>query len=127
MIRYAYLWRDEARAGRDEGAKDRPCVIVLAVDDQDGRKVVTVAPVTHRPPDSPGDAVELPKDTKSRLGLDEARSWIVATEINRFVWPGPDIRPARRGAWDYGFVPGGLLRAVREAMAARRALAVLRR
>jgi hypothetical protein len=29
VIRYAYLWWNEARAGREDGAKDRPCGIVL--------------------------------------------------------------------------------------------------
>ena len=29
-----------------------------------------------------------------RLGLDRQQSWIVITEINRFIWPGPDIRIA---------------------------------
>jgi hypothetical protein len=31
VIGYAYLWRDEAPRGQDKGLKDRPCVIVLAV------------------------------------------------------------------------------------------------
>lgn len=31
VIGYAYLWRDQAAKGREEGIKDRPCVIVLAV------------------------------------------------------------------------------------------------
>ena len=31
--------------------------------------------------------------TKNRLGLDAERSWIVITEANEFVWPGPDLRP----------------------------------
>jgi len=28
VIRHGYLWWNEARAGREEGVKDRPCVIV---------------------------------------------------------------------------------------------------
>ncbi len=32
VISYAYLWHDEHRAGREEGQKDRPSVIVLAVE-----------------------------------------------------------------------------------------------
>ena len=35
-----------------------------------------------------GDAaIEIPAQTKKRLGLDEDRSWIMLTEANRFVWP----------------------------------------
>ncbi len=30
-----------------------------------------------------------------RLGLDDERSWVVLSEGNRFLWPGPDLRPAR--------------------------------
>jgi hypothetical protein len=43
------------------------------------------------------DAVEIPAPTKKRLGLDDERSWIVLTEANLFVWPGPDLRPSKNG------------------------------
>ncbi len=29
VIRYDYLWREEHDAGRRDGAKDRPCTVVL--------------------------------------------------------------------------------------------------
>jgi hypothetical protein len=45
------------------------------------------------PPSDPCEAIENPPATKRRLGLDDERSWIVLTESNRFVWPGPDVRP----------------------------------
>jgi hypothetical protein len=32
-------------------------------------------------------------ETKRRLGLDAEQSWIMITEANGFVWPGPDLRP----------------------------------
>jgi len=45
VINYAYLWRDEYLAGREEGRKDRPSVIILAVRrEADGATVVTVLP-----------------------------------------------------------------------------------
>jgi hypothetical protein len=53
-----------------------------------------VAPITHTPPESPADAIEIPANVKQHLGLDRERSWTVLTELNRFLWPGPDIRPA---------------------------------
>jgi len=31
VISYAYVWEDEARRGQQEGRKNRPCVIALAV------------------------------------------------------------------------------------------------
>ncbi|WP_338049140.1 hypothetical protein [Rhodoplanes elegans] len=36
VIRYAYLWRREHLAGRDEGVKDRPCAVLLSVVDMAG-------------------------------------------------------------------------------------------
>jgi hypothetical protein len=93
VIRYSYLWKREFDVGRDEGTKDRPCAIVLAVVDEDGDKEVWVLPITHSPPANGADAIEIPTLTKSRLGLDYERSWIVITEANEFVWPGPDLRP----------------------------------
>jgi hypothetical protein len=92
VIRYAYLWKREFDAGREEGTKDRPCAIVMTVVDEDGDKAVLVLPITHSPPAEPNDAIEIPAATKSRLGLDGKRSWIMITEANEFVWPGPDLR-----------------------------------
>ena len=92
VIRYSYLWKREFDAGREEGTKDRPCAIVMTVVDEEGDKEVLVLPVTHSPPTDPADAIEIPPATKSRLGLDGERSWIVVTEANEFVWPGPDLR-----------------------------------
>ncbi len=82
VIRYSYLWKREYEAGRDEGTKDRPCAIVMAVADEDGEKEVWVLPITHSPPATPADAIEIPTVTKNRLGLDSERSWIMITEVN---------------------------------------------
>ena len=38
-----------------------------------------------------------PDTVKRRLELDDERSWIVLTEANRFIWPGPDLRPSTPG------------------------------
>lgn len=54
-----------------------------------GEAVVTGLPITHTPPVEAETAVEIPAATKSRLGLDAQRSWVVLTEANRFRWPGP--------------------------------------
>lgn len=93
VIRYAYLWKREHDAGREEGSKDRPCAIVVSILDDDGEKEVMVLPITHSAPQRAEDAIEIPAATKQRLGLDAERSWIVITEANEFVWPGPDLRP----------------------------------
>ena len=120
VISYAYLWRDEALRGQEEGRKDRPCVIILAVEEGNGRTVVTVAPVTHTPPTHPESAIEIPAATKQRLGLDSARSWVIAADLNRFVWPGVDLRPIRRGAktYSHGLLPAALYRQVRDRVVA---------
>ncbi len=107
VISYAYVWDHEARSGRDEGSKDRPCVIALAVErQQDGETLVTVLPVTHRPPEDAAAAVEIPRAVKKHLGLDDERSWVVVSEGDQFVWPGYDLRKAP-GAdrYDYGYLP----------------------
>ena len=107
VISYAYLWDREARDGQEEGRKDRPCVIALAVQrQQDGKTWVTVLPVTHSPPRDAAAAVEIPRAIKRHLGLDDARSWVVVSEGDQFVWPGYDLRKARGGdGYDYGFLP----------------------
>ncbi len=93
VIRYSYLWKQEADAGREEGSKDRPCAIVMAISEVEGEQQVVVLPITHSPPADPEDAVEMPAETKARLRLDSGRSWVVITEANEFAWPGPDLRP----------------------------------
>lgn len=93
VIRYSYLWHSEHLRGQEEGLKDRPCAVVLTTTQENGKEVVSVLPITHTPPSELASAVEIPAATKVRLGLDGERSWIVLTEVNRFVWPGPDLRP----------------------------------
>lgn len=86
VISYTYLWHDEYRAGREEGQKDRPSVIILAVErSSDGETIVTVLPVTHSSPADPASAVEIPSPVKRHLGLDDERSWIVVEEGNEFL------------------------------------------
>jgi hypothetical protein len=117
VVSYAYLWNSEFEKGQEEGQKDRPCALVLSSRVASGDTVVAVVPVTHSPPERPEEAVEVPAVTKRRLGLDEARSWIVVSEINRFVWPGPDLRPVSRAEperFEYGFLPPALFRQVLE-------------
>jgi hypothetical protein len=114
IIRYAYLWADEQRRGREEGGKDRPSlVLALSIRLDDGRTEVLVLAVTHSPPRNPADAIAIPSNVRRRLGLDGQESFIVTTEANAFVWPGPDIRPIpgrKPASVIYGKVPDDLLR-----------------
>jgi hypothetical protein len=117
VIRYSYLWRQEHVQGREEGQKDRPCAIITAIRVEAGDLRVVVLPVTHTAPEVSDLAVEIPIKVKQRLGLDEARSWIMLSEWNEFVWPGPDLRRtpgADDGSVAYGMLPPALFRLVRE-------------
>src|SRR5437773_2447108 len=108
VVRYAFLWSSEARAGASEGRKDRPCVVITAVARAtDGRFRVRVLPMTHRPSD-PARSVAIPPRVKRHLGLDDDASWIVLDEVNEFIWPGVDLRPISRskpGVWTFGVLP----------------------
>ena len=120
VISYAYLWHHEHEAGREEGRKDRPSVVVLCAQrETDDATIVTVLPITHSLPHDPKGAVEIPALVKRNLGLDDARSWIVVSEGNEFVWPGYDLRRTA-GTNDYsvGFLPPRLFNRVREAFVA---------
>lgn len=121
IISYGYLWRSEYEQGQEEGLKERPCAIVMMIKNEDDETVVSVVPITHSAPANPEDALEIPLLTKQRLGLDSERSWVVVNEINRFIWPGPDLRPVSRSAPDrfaYGVLPPSFFRQVRDRLRA---------
>ncbi|MER9289479.1 type II toxin-antitoxin system PemK/MazF family toxin [Mesorhizobium sp. M0518] len=124
---------ERTRKGAEEGRKNRPCAIVAARRVVEGREVITVVPVTHSPPADPADAVEIPAPLKAHLCLDDTPSWIVVTETNDFLWPGPDLRPIARSKpsrFDYGMLPPRFYAYLRERILqahARRALRQIRR
>ncbi len=133
VIRYSYLWAAEHQRGQEEGVKHRPCAVVLVTTREDDERVVTVLPISHAPPADPKLAVEIPAPVKRRLKLDDERSWVVLTEANRFIWPGPDLRPAKPGdsaSVGYGPLPFALFEEIRikfiAAIRARRASVVPR-
>jgi hypothetical protein len=109
LIRYAYLWADDAARGLEEGIKDRPCAVVITATDEEGGRLLYVMPVTHSQPRADDLAIEVPLATKQRLGLDDERSWIVTREYNSFTWPGPDIRPDASGEVVIGTLPATLI------------------
>lgn len=121
MIRYAYLWSHDYDLGREEGVKDRPAAVVLTIRYDDGLLRVLALPITHSPPSAPEDAVLIPGAIKNALGLDQAPSWIVVTEVNTFTWPGPDLRPIDRpGELTvlYGALPARFFKTVRDQLSA---------
>lgn len=121
VVRYAYLWAREHATGQEDGVKDRPCAIVIARQVMEGRSLVTVVPVTHTPPSVAEEALEIPPQIKRLLGLDDLPSWIVLTEVNDFLWPGPDLAqiphsdPVR---FAYGVLPPGFFQKLRDQLLA---------
>jgi hypothetical protein len=119
VISYAYLWHHEHQAGREEGQKDRPSVIVLAVErEADGATVVTVLPITHQRAGRSGiggrDSVagQTASRARRRLVLD------CVAEGNEFLWPGYDLRKLPHGdRYDYGFLPPRFFNQVLDAFA----------
>jgi hypothetical protein len=122
VVRYSYLWHRERVEGRSDGRKDRPCAIVVAIRlGEAGRRRALVLPITHSPPHDADLAIELPARVKKRLGLDGAASWVVLSEWNDFVWPGPDLRPVPGrddGSIAYGVLPPALFAVIRDRFAA---------
>jgi hypothetical protein len=111
VIRYSFLWKHEFDLGIIEGKKDRPCVVVVV--SEGGR--ILLAPITHSPPKG-STGIDVPQDIKRRLGLDETRSWVIASELNMFTWPGFDIRtvPGKTPkTFVYGVLPRGYLFQIR--------------
>ncbi|MGO8955601.1 MAG: hypothetical protein ACLPWS_11475 [Rhodomicrobium sp.] len=110
VFRYSYLWHSDHVRGLEEGTKDRPCAIILAVEEKtDAPKMrVLAVPIAHTAPRDVLSALEIPQAVKNRLSFNEERSWAVLTESNEFIWPGPDLRrvPGRDdGSVAYGFLP----------------------
>lgn len=120
VISYAYLWAGEAAAGQEEGLKDRPVVVVVARIVRGDHVELLVAPVTHTAPERKEDGLEMPPGVKRHLGLDSERSWILLTELNRFIWPGPDVRiaPGRETPL-YDAIPERLFVKLRDGIVAR--------
>ena len=117
VIRYAFLWSHEAGAGADEAAKDRPCAIVVAARrDPTGDIRTIVAPITHMPPSDPATSLPIPPEVCHMLGLDGDRQWLRFDELNRFAWPGYDLRPVpgKPGTYDYGMLPRSLFERLRQ-------------
>jgi hypothetical protein len=114
VLRYSYLWHWQHLEGREEGDKDRPCLVLALVTMlEDGAPVVRVLPITHTPPKNAQEALEIPATVKNRLRLDEERSWIILTESNRFAWPGPDLRPLDSADGYFGPLPPALFAEVK--------------
>ncbi len=65
--------------------------------------------------------MEIPRAACRGLGLDNDRHWLRFDELNRFVWPGYDLRPIpeRGGDHAYGLLPQDLFERARQGILAR--------
>lgn len=113
VIRYDYLWRDEEKAGRADGVKDRPCAIVLMSKERpDKSRDVYVCAITHSPPRQGETALEIPDKVAKHLNLDSERMWVKTQEVNKFIWEEGRIpfgvSKTPDGKWSYGMIPKAL-------------------
>ena len=129
VIRYGFLWSHEADEGAEESSKDRPCAIIVATQrDQGGDVRVIVAPITHEPPADPAASIHVPPDVCRRLGLDNEQQWLRVDELNRFSWPGYDLRPIPgRGGSEYGLLPRSLFQQLKARILQRQQIRQARR
>ena len=66
VIRYSYLWHQESQSGQEEGVKDRPCAVVIALEDDENRtRVLRAADHAFRADLRRGRAIEIPAVVKS--------------------------------------------------------------
>jgi hypothetical protein len=109
VVRYDYLWSDEATGGRDQG-KDRPACLVAASDSVSQPRLVVFLPITHTPPGGDSLGVEIPAKVKRAIGLDDEPSWVIVSEHNIGEWPNGGLShvPGKPGVFSYGFIPPGL-------------------
>ena len=76
---------------------------------------VIVAPITHAPPEDPSASIALPRPVCRALGLDAGEHWLRLDGLNRFAWPGYDLRaiPGRPGDYAYGMLSQPLFEQLR--------------
>jgi hypothetical protein len=88
---------------------------VATLDDDADPQLVLILPITHSRPSGETVAMEIPPAVAERLGLDDARSWIVISEANVDFWPNAGLAPipGKRGVYGYGFLPPSLFEKAR--------------
>lgn len=94
VVAYEYLWASKA-GRREDGEKTYPTALILARKDDFGFVLTYALGISHMQPRAGQRALEVPAKLRRRIGLDAERQWIYTDEVNVFVWPGPDLRPAR--------------------------------
>ena len=106
IIRYDYLWVEEAVAGRDQG-KDRPACLIATSDSSSRPRFVVILPITHSPPAGDTIGIQIPPRVRQAVGLDGEPCWVIVSEHNVDEWPNAGLQPVpgRPEVFSYGFVP----------------------
>ncbi|WP_404479103.1 hypothetical protein [Novosphingobium sp. BL-52-GroH] len=108
VINYVYLFAAEQAAGRDEGVKDRPVIVIAA----DGKGYIVLA-VTTKGEINPSNAIPIPGDVGRAMGLPYPEtSSVVVSEANSFDWMGFDVRAHANGDYRYGMVTPGFFQKI---------------
>ena len=106
VVRYDYLWQREFLEQKVDGAKNRPCVVVVPMPvGADGRLKVILAAITHSRPYNLLDAIAIPANARRASGLDDQPSWITLDEVNIVDWIDAGFVPATHKNWSYGYLP----------------------
>lgn len=98
VLRYVYLFEEEARQGRDEGVKER-FVVVVGIE---GNRYHVAAITTKG--EGQDNALLLPAPVAKAGGISSG-SAVVVSEKNAFTWLGFDIRPISKAQ---GYIAGRL-------------------
>jgi hypothetical protein len=116
VIRYDYLWTEEAAAGRDQG-KDRPACLVAASDSAIHPRFVVMLPVTHSAPTGATVGIEVPPKVRQMIGFDDEPCWVIVSEHNIDEWPNAGLQPipGQPGTFAYGFIPPRLFARIKTA------------
>ena len=87
VIVYPYRWVREYRADQSiDGAKDRPCGVIVAAKAASGQTHILLLAISSQPPRPDQAALPLPQIERRRAGLDVHReAWIYVSEANEDV------------------------------------------
>ncbi len=116
VVRYEYLWSNQADRGQVEGVKNRPCFVLSVISkNPDLQGQVLICPITHTPPERGQPSIEVPAKLQRHLGLNEGeRSWVRLSECNiEPNWPN-GLRTTEKGNLEYGMTPPNFYAKVRD-------------
>jgi hypothetical protein len=85
VIVYPYRWAGERSQARAvDGAKDRPCCLVLTTIDKNGREIILLAAISSKPPRGDQAAIKVPDIERRRAGIDRyPDAWVYVDEVNQ--------------------------------------------